>query len=100
MPLFIAMITIGMALGGDDTAYQLAMMIHEKIRWKIYSSPSFRTPAKLWEMQALLLRELFDKMLSTRRHHEMAHIVSLHCRSLPRSPPHSFRFVSDLVLKF
>jgi len=75
LPLFIAMITIGMALGGDESAYGLAQTMHDIGRWHIYQSPHFRMPAKLWEMQTLLLREIFDKMLSTRHHHEMAHIV-------------------------
>jgi hypothetical protein len=75
LPLFIAMITIGMALGGEDTAYVLAQNMHDIGRWHIYQSPQFRHPAKLWEMQTLLLREIFDKMLSSRHHHEMAHIV-------------------------
>jgi hypothetical protein len=69
------MITIGMALGGDLHASNLARVIHEELRWEIYSSKSFRHPAKLWEMQTLLLREIFDKMLATRHQHEMAHIV-------------------------
>ena len=75
LPLFIAMITIGMSLGGDNHAHQLAVMMHEELRWEIYSSKSFRHPAKLWEMQTLLLREIFDKMLCTRHQHEMAHTV-------------------------
>lgn len=69
------MMTIGMALGGDDRAHELAVMMHEELRWQIYSSKSFKHPAKLWEMQTLLLREIFDKMLSGRHQHEMAHTV-------------------------
>ena len=69
------MITIGMALGGDQHASNLSRIIHEELRWEIYSSKSFRHPAKLWEMQTLLLREIFDKMLATRHQHEMAHTV-------------------------
>ena len=75
LPLFVAMITIGMAIAGDDTAHELAVKIHEELRWQIYSSKSFKHPAKLWEMQTLLLREIFDKMLSGRHQHEMAHTV-------------------------
>jgi len=70
------MITIGMALGGDNHAYNLALMIHEELRWEIYSSKSFRLPAKLWQMQTLLLREIFDKMMCGRHQHELAHTVS------------------------
>jgi uncharacterized Zn-finger protein len=75
LPLFIAMITIGMSLGGDNHAHLLAVEMHEELRWEIYSSKSFRHPAKLWEMQTLLLREIFDKMLCTRHQHEMSHTV-------------------------
>jgi Fungal specific transcription factor domain len=69
------MITIGMSLGGDMNAHSLAVEMHEELRWEIYSSKQFRHPAKLWEMQTLLLREIFDKMLCTRHQHEMAHTV-------------------------
>jgi Fungal specific transcription factor domain len=69
------MICIGMTLGGDNQAHLLALAIHEELRWQIYSSKTFRHPAKLWEMQTLLLREIFDKMLGTRHMHEMAHTV-------------------------
>jgi Fungal specific transcription factor domain len=75
LPLFVSMMTIGMAIGGDDKAHELAVMMHEELRWQIYSSKSFKHPAKLWEMQTLLLREIFDKMLSGRHQHEMAHTV-------------------------
>lgn len=77
LPLFVSMITIGMAISADDTAHELAVKIHEELRWQIYSSKSFKHPAKLWEMQTLLLREIFDKMLSGRHQHEMAHTVWL-----------------------
>jgi len=69
------MITIGMSLGGDMHAHNLAVTIHEELRWSIYSSKTFRHPAKLWEMQTLLLREIFDKMMCGRHQHEMAHTV-------------------------
>jgi Fungal specific transcription factor domain len=70
------MIAIGMSLGGDGQTHALAVAIHEELRWQIYSSKSFRHPAKLWEMQTLLIREIYDKMLCTRHMHEMAHTVS------------------------
>jgi hypothetical protein len=70
------MITIGMSLGGDLSAHNLAREINEELRWQIYSSKTFRLPIKLWEMQTLLLREIFDKMLCSRHQHEMAHTVS------------------------
>lgn len=64
-----------MSLGGDANAHILALAIHETLRWQIYSSENFRHPAKLWEMQTLLLREIYDKMLARRHQHEMAHTV-------------------------
>jgi uncharacterized Zn-finger protein len=75
LPLFIAMITIGMSLKGDQAAHILAVAIHDELRWEIYAAKSFRLPAKLWEMQTLLLFEIFDKMMCGRHQHEMAHTV-------------------------
>ena len=69
------MITIGMSLGGDNNAHNLAVAIQDELRWQIYSSKTFRHPAKLWEMQTLLIREIFDKMLCGRHQHEMAYTV-------------------------
>jgi len=75
LPLFVAMITIGMSLGGSDRTHTLAVRIHEELRWQIYSSKTFKHPAKLWEMQTLLLREVFDKMMAGRHQHEMSFTV-------------------------
>jgi hypothetical protein len=77
LPLFISMITIGMSLGGSAQTHELAVRIHEELRWQIYSSKSFKHPAKLWEMQTLLLREIFDKMMAGRHQHEMAFTVAI-----------------------
>jgi len=73
--LFVAMITIGMSLAGDKMAHELAIRIHEELQWRIYSSKSFRYPAKLWQMQTLMLWEIFGKMFSGHHQHEMAHTV-------------------------
>jgi hypothetical protein len=69
------MITIGMSLGGSGETHKLAVRMHEDLRWQIYSAKTFKHPAKLWEMQTLLLREVFDKMMSGRHQHEMAFTV-------------------------
>jgi len=69
------MITIGMSLGGSPETHKLAVQMHEDLRWQIYSSKKFKHPAKLWEMQTLLLQEVFDKMMSGRHQHEMAFTV-------------------------
>ena len=89
------MITIGMAIAGDDTAHKLAVEIHEALRWQVYSSKEFKHPAKLWEMQTLLLREIFDKMLSGRHQHEMAHTVSFHMNLLFTIVPRSIAHVDE-----
>lgn len=69
------MITIGMSLGGDREAHDLGICIYQELRWQIYTSKSFRHPPRLWETQTLLLREIFDKMLSAQDQREMAHVV-------------------------
>ena len=69
------MITIGMSLGGDDNARSLAVAIRNNEGQHFNSSNLFQTPVKLWEMQTLLLREVFDKMLCGRREHETAQSV-------------------------
>jgi hypothetical protein len=40
----------------------------------IFSSGAFQPPAPLWLLQALLLVQAYEKMASSRKHHEMSHI--------------------------
>ncbi|KIW10640.1 hypothetical protein PV08_11604 [Exophiala spinifera] len=72
--LLVALLTLGATLSPDSSHYQTAERIHESLRWLIFSSGSFQPPAPLWCLQALLLVQAYEKMFSTRRHHEMAHI--------------------------
>ncbi|KAI0482534.1 fungal-specific transcription factor domain-containing protein [Xylariaceae sp. FL0804] len=79
----------------------LSNMLASNLRWAIFMHPEFRPPAKLWIFQTLLLLELYEKMYSTRRLHERAHIHhattitlmrrgrSLIGKSLLDSPPNS-----------
>ncbi|KIX01106.1 uncharacterized protein Z518_10172 [Rhinocladiella mackenziei CBS 650.93] len=72
--LLLAVLTLGATLSPDPAHYHVAERIHEHLRWLIFSSGSFQPPAPLWCLQALLLVQAYEKMFSTRRRHEMAHI--------------------------
>jgi hypothetical protein len=72
--LMVAILTLGATLSPDDSHFQTAERIHDSLRWLIFSSEAFRPPAPLWCLQALLLAQAQEKMFSSRRHHEMAHI--------------------------
>ncbi|KAM0723732.1 hypothetical protein Q7P37_000722 [Cladosporium fusiforme] len=51
-----------------------ADMIITSVRWEIYTHDDAQPPVKLWVAQALLLLEFYEKMYSSRRLHERAHI--------------------------
>ncbi|KAK9320853.1 fungal-specific transcription factor domain-containing protein [Lipomyces orientalis] len=70
-PLAFSMILIGASYNG---ARELAIEIAEPLRWIIFSSPGFHPPTKVWILQSLLLLEVFEKTMSSRKHHERAHI--------------------------
>lgn len=72
--LMVAILTLGATLSPDETHFQTAEKIHDSLRWLIFSSEAFRPPAPLWCLQALLLAQAQEKMFSSRKHHEMAHI--------------------------
>lgn len=72
--LLVAILTLGATLSPDPSHYRTSERIHESLRWLIFSSGSFQPPAPVWCLQALLLVQAYEKMFSTRRHHEMAHI--------------------------
>lgn len=72
--LMVAILTLGATLSPDDTHFQTAERIHDSLRWLIFSSEAFCPPAPLWCLQALLLAQAQEKMFSSRKHHEMAHI--------------------------
>ncbi|KIV80653.1 hypothetical protein PV11_08139 [Exophiala sideris] len=72
--LLVGILTLGATLSPDSLHYRASERIHESLRWLIFSSGSFQPPAPLWCLQALLLVQAYEKMFSTRKHHEMAHI--------------------------
>ncbi|KAI1610456.1 fungal-specific transcription factor domain-containing protein [Exophiala viscosa] len=72
--LLVAILTLGATLSPDPLHYRASERIHESLRWLIFSSGSFQPPAPLWYLQALLLVQACEKMFSTRKRHEMAHI--------------------------
>ncbi|ETN46402.1 uncharacterized protein HMPREF1541_00586 [Cyphellophora europaea CBS 101466] len=72
--LMVAILTLGATLSPDETHFSTADKIHDSLRWLIFSSEAFRPPAPLWCLQALLLAQAQEKMFSSRKHHEMAHI--------------------------
>lgn len=72
--LLVAILTLGATLSPHDNHYRVAEKIHESLRWLIFSSGSFQPPAPLWCLQALLLVQAYEKMFSSRKHHEMGHI--------------------------
>lgn len=53
---------------------ELSNFLAWHLRWEIFSDYDFRSPAKLWVFQALLLLELHEKIYSTRALHERAHV--------------------------
>lgn len=51
-----------------------ADVIIGSVRWEILTSDDSAPPANLWVAQALLLLEFYEKLYSSRRFHERAHI--------------------------
>ncbi|KAK9470056.1 fungal-specific transcription factor domain-containing protein [Dipodascopsis tothii] len=70
-PLLWSIIMIGAAYAKE---HDLAMKIAEPLRWVIFKSPGFHPPVKIWIIQSLLLLEVYEKTMATRRFHERAHI--------------------------
>lgn len=70
--LLVAIITVSMYLCQDPDALQLAIDLHEVLRYKVYSHPAFKTQTALWTLQTLLLAEIFEKMCSNEEQHEMS----------------------------
>ncbi|KAK9454992.1 fungal-specific transcription factor domain-containing protein [Dipodascopsis uninucleata] len=70
-PLVLSMIVIGAAYENSD---DLAKAIAEPLRWIIFSSPGFHPPTRVWILQSLLLLEVYEKAMTTRKFHERAHI--------------------------
>ncbi|KAJ6779302.1 hypothetical protein PWT90_02485 [Aphanocladium album] len=79
--LLLVMIALGAAsLKNRDGSGQLseygafADVIIACVRWEILTSDDSAPPANLWVAQALLLLEFYEKLYSSRRFHERAHI--------------------------
>ncbi|PON26692.1 hypothetical protein TGAM01_v204193 [Trichoderma gamsii] len=79
--LLLVMISLGAAsLRGRDMTGQLseygpfADVIISCVRWEILTSDDSAPPASLWVLQALLLLEFYEKLYSSRKLHERAHI--------------------------
>ncbi|ATY58972.1 zinc finger zas1 [Cordyceps militaris] len=79
--LLLVMIALGAASlkNRDRTGQQseygaFADVIIHSVRWEILTSDDSAPPANLWVAQALLLVEFYEKLYSSRRFHERAHI--------------------------
>ncbi|KAJ5623638.1 Krueppel c2h2-type zinc finger protein [Penicillium lividum] len=74
-PLLIAaIVTLGSTLSPQADHFQTSAQIHDSLRYIIFNTPSFEPPASLWCVQTLLIIQAHEKMFSTRKHHQLAHI--------------------------
>lgn len=69
--LLWTLILIGAAY---DHSNAFSNRICEHLRFAVFQSPDFNPPAALWVIQALLIIEIYEKTISTRKYHERAHI--------------------------
>jgi len=79
--LLMIMLALGAAsLRGRDSARNIsdhdafADLIIDSVRWEILVQEEASPPVSLWVAQSLLLLEFYEKMYSSRRLHERAHI--------------------------
>ncbi|KAH6611536.1 zinc c2h2 type domain-containing [Trichoderma cornu-damae] len=79
--LLLVMLSLGAAsLRGRDPTGRLseygpfADVVVSCARWEILTSDDSAPPASLWVLQALLLLEFYEKLYSSRKLHERAHI--------------------------
>ncbi|KAK2741785.1 zf-C2H2 Zinc finger, C2H2 type [Myotisia sp. PD_48] len=74
-PLMVtAIVSLGATLASDEDHFRVATRIHDALRWLVFGTGAFEPPAPLWCLQTLLILQAHEKMFSTRKHHEMAHI--------------------------
>ena len=82
-PIFLLMVMLSLgaaSLKSRDATRQLgeygafADVIINSVRWEILTSDDSAPPVQLWAAQALLLVEFYEKLYSSRRLHERAHI--------------------------
>lgn len=69
--LMISILTLGTAFAPVEH-FQISLKIHERLRWLVFSHNDLADDPPLWIFQALILIEAFEKMLSSRKHHELA----------------------------
>lgn len=62
------------ALQTTQAGAKLSNFLAWHLRHIILKDPDFSAPTKLWVFQALLLLEVFEKLYSTRKLHERAHV--------------------------
>ena len=81
LPLLLVMVSLGAAqlvrINAPDTMSDyrnLADLIITGLRWEIHTSEDAQPPVNLWVAQSLLLLEFYEKMFSSRKLHERAHI--------------------------
>ncbi|KAJ5174192.1 Krueppel c2h2-type zinc finger protein [Penicillium canariense] len=72
--LIAAIVTLGSTLSTDASHFETSVQIHDSLRYIIFTTPDFEPPASLWCVQTLLLIQAHEKMFSTRKHHQLAHI--------------------------
>ncbi|CAM1508006.1 Fc.00g048540.m01.CDS01 [Cosmosporella sp. VM-42] len=79
--LVLVMVALGAAsrrnrdMSGQLTEYgAFADVIMSSVRWEILTSDDATPPISLWVAQALLLLEFYEKLYSSRKFHERAHI--------------------------
>ncbi|KAJ5814499.1 Krueppel c2h2-type zinc finger protein [Penicillium riverlandense] len=72
--LMTAIVTLGSTLSSEPAHFEGAVKIHDSLRYIIFNTPDFEPPAALWCVQTLLLIQAQEKMFSTRKHHQLAHI--------------------------
>lgn len=79
--LLVVMVALGAASlrsrdgGGSLRDYgAFADVLIEGARWEIFMAEESTPPVALWAAQALLLLEFYEKLYSSRRFHERAHI--------------------------
>lgn len=69
--LLWTIIIIGAAF---DKCDEFSRAVADPLRWILFGSPDFDPPAKLWVIQSLILLELYEKVMTSRKLHIRGHI--------------------------
>lgn len=95
--LTISVLLLG-ATYSSRNAHQMAVGIHDTLRPRIFSHPSFAAEPDLWVLQTILLVECFGKSRAGLKQHDMSHLfhgmlINLirrsDCQSINTSPAQS-----------